>query len=365
MSISFGGQQINRPGAYSVVDSNSMVPKSVGGFRALAVIGPVGTGATITDFTRVYAFNSPSEASKSVGTGDTLDVMYSAWQHGADLIILAPAQITNPATAPTDSEWQTAIDLLEAEFVDGVIPATTQQAIWTKVDTHVTSMSTVKNRRERRAFYGHAKNLALSAIKTLSTTVNSERALIASPAVYVYDSTGNKVLKDATLLAGAYAGLWASKAPQDPITYDYVKFAGLEKIYKGTEIDELLEAKIAVTEFVRGKGFRIVQGVTTSASADLTKSELSVSTVKDVISVALRNFFEERYVGQAAIAGITTSIYNDLVSLVEGFLKAGLISGYEPETLRVIQNGTAFTVEWQGKPTLPINNFLITSSFTL
>ncbi len=226
-------------------------------------------------------------------------------------------------------------------------------------------MSSVKNRKERRGFYGHASGMAVEAIKEIPLSFESGRAVVASPAVLVPNADGSKVAKDSVLLASAYAGTWASKNPQDPITYDYVKFAGLEKIYNATEIEELLEAGVAVTEFVKGKGYRIVQGITTSASEDLTEKELSVATLKDVMSRNLRETLEEKYVGKAGVPGIEVTIYNDVISILEGFVKNGWITEYVKESVQINKDATAFTVDWEGKPTLPINNFFITSHFTL
>ncbi|MNI75467.1 hypothetical protein D3C73_1316210 [compost metagenome] len=112
-------------------------------------------------------------------------------------------------------------------------------------------------------------------------------------------------------------------------------------------------------------GFRIVQGVTLSANDDLTQSELSVSTLKDDMSANLESYFETKYVGTPAVNGIEVTIYNDLVSLIQGFQKNGWISGFVADSIKVTRNGTVFELEWEGIPTLPINNFLITSHFRL
>ena len=365
INISFGGANIKRPGAYSIVDTANMVPIQLGASRVLAFVGVPASGATLPA-DRVSYFNDPAIAAQQIGESELLDLMRVAWQHGADLIAVSPAKVTPPATAPTDAEWQAAIDLLNYEFVDGIVPVTTQQAILTKVDTHITNMSSVTNRKRRRGFYGHAAGADLTAIQAIQTAIPAERGMLASPTPYIFDNDSNKVLATGShYLAAAYAGLWASLPPQEPITYKYVEFPGLEKIYDGTEIVQLLEAHVAPVEYVRNKGYRIVQGVTLSPSDDLTQSELSVSTLKDVMSFNLEQYFEEKYVGKAGVAGIEITIYNDLVSKIEGFLKNGWIAGYVPESVKVTKSGTAFTLDWEGQPTLPINNFLITSHFTL
>jgi hypothetical protein len=364
INISFGGSTIKRTGAFSTVDTEGMIPVTLGAQKVLAVIGAAGTAATLTAGTVAY-FNDPKLAAVSVGEGETLEVMRTAWRHGADLIAVSLAGVTDPATAPTDGEWQSAIDLLNKEFVNGIIPVTTTAAIQAKVDTHVTQMSSTKARRRRRGFYGHAVGLAASAVAALSTPLANERAYIATPCPLVADSTGAKTAKPGYYMAAAHAGLWAGKASQDPITYDNVKFDGLEVIYSDADIEALLEAHVSPVEFVKNVGFRIVQGVTTSASLDLTQSELSVSTLKDDMSENTESFFEKKYVGKAGVAGIEVTIYNDFVSILEQFKANGWISGYVPESVKVNRVGTAFSLDWEGKPTLPINNFLITNHFKL
>jgi phage tail sheath gpL-like len=368
MNISFGGASIKRPGAYSTVDSTNMVPMSLGAFNVLAIVGTVPESATI-EAGKISYFN-PSTAQQArlvIGDCDLMDCMNIAWGHGADLIAVSPIKPADTATGvATDAEWQSAIDLLGTEYVDGIIPVTTAGAIQTKIDTHCTTMSGIVARRERRAFYGHATGLTSEAVIALQATLSTELGTMASPSVYYYDSTGALVLKPSYYLASAYAGLWASKEPQDPITYDYVKFPKLEKTYTGDEIIQLLGGHIAPVEVVRNKGFRIVQGITLSADEDLTKAELSVSTLKVVMSRNMRDYMEEKYVGKAGVKGIEVTIYNDAVTMIERYMnEQKWISDYVKESVVVRKDGTAFWIDWEGKPTLPINNFLITSHFTL
>jgi len=472
INISFGGANIKRPGAYSVVDSSNMYPASAGGFKVLACIGIVpglaaqeetatvvgtistagnvtvivtalgmtnspktvsvpvvlndaanavagkiiaaltadvdisgfftvgGSNALVTLTSKVTAlndnslnisiangtsagltnaltstttaaggtsgtpvgtvsyFNNPTTAGAKIASCELLDLIKISWGHGADLIAVSPV-----AASGTDSDWQNAIDILPMEAVNGLMVASTAAAIQAKIDAHCTLMSSIKNRRERRAFYGHASGLSIAAIKALQSALNNELGMMATPEPYTYDSVGNKVLKASNYLAAAYAGIWASQPSQEPITYKYVKFPGLGKIYTGDEIEDLLSAHIAPTEYVPNEGFRIVQGVTLSSSSDLTQQELSVSSSKVEMNQILRSYFEKKYVGKAGVAGVEVTMYNDLITQLEGFIKSGLITAYlNPQVIKI---GTAFATEWEGKPTLPINNFLMTTHLTL
>lgn len=364
INISFGGSTIKRPGSYSTVDTSGMTPVTLGAQKVLAVVGALGAASTLQP-NKVSYFNDPKLAALAVGEGELLEVMRVAWKHGADLIAVSPAPVTSPATAPTDTEWQEAIDLLQAEFIQGIVPVTTAAAIIAKVDTHITLVSNTKNRKRRRGFYGHAVGLNAAAVALLSAPIAAERGLLVTPCPLVADSTGAKTAKPGYFMAAAVAGVWAGQPSQEPVTYKNVKFDGLEVIYTGTEIEDLLTAHVCPVEFVRNVGFRIVQGITLSPSEDLTEVELSVSTLKDDMSENIESYFEQKYVGKAGVKGIETTIYNDLISIIEQFLKNGWISGYVAESVNVTRNGTVFTLDWEGQPTLPINNFLITSHFKL
>lgn len=367
INISFGGTQISRPGAYAVTDSSNMTPVQVGSFKTLAVVGnaPNLNATIVTDTTKVRYYTDPTVATTELGAGDLIDNMKIMWKHGANLIAVSLVIGTGTAGAVQDADWDTALGRLTSEDVDGIVPITTAGAIQVKVDAHVTTMSSVTNKMERRGFYGHVAGLATTDVVALQTAISDERAMLATPAVKDYDATGAIVVKDSVRLASAYAGIWAGQNPEEPITYKYVQFPGLEKRYSASDITTLLNGHIAPTEFVQNKGLRIVQGVTCSASADLTQGELSVSTLKDVMNQNIRSFFEDKYVGKAGVQGIAVTMYNDGISLLEGFKKDNWISGYVQDTVKITQNGTAFSFEWEGSPTLPINNFLSTSHFTL
>jgi len=359
INISFGGATIQRPGSYSTVDTTSMTAVTAGGFKTLAMVGVPNASNTCT-VGSVSDFNDPILAAAALGQCEALELMKIMWAHGADLIEFSPV-----AQSATDTDWQSAIDCLQSASIDGIVVASNSVSINAKAFAHCTLMSSVLNKRERWAFVGHAAGLTVSAIAALQAAFASELVVLATPEVYNYDSTGASVLCGSEYLAAAYAGTWAGQEPEVPITYKYVSFPGLGKIYNGTDINTLLAAHIAPTEYVRNKGYRIVQGVTTSASADLTECELSVSTTKVYMNQTIREYMDDKFVGQAGVVGIETTMYNDLVTLIEGFKTAKYISGYDSATVSVVKNGTAFILQWEGYPTLPINNFLLTTHLTL
>lgn len=374
MTISFGGIQIKRPGSYSVVSTETNTIKNSGGFKILAVVGRVGTDTTITgdDLNKVHAFNSPSDARTKVGAissthneEDTLLVMNAAWDNGADLILFSPLPHSSNVT---DANWQTAIDRLELQPVDAIIPVTTAEGIIAKIKTHVNTMSNTTNRKERRAFIGHDTTSTNSQILGIATTQNSERVVLASPAVVVKKIDNTTATKPSYILAGAYAGKWASQGYQENLTYKYINTGTITDLatkHTSTAIIDFVDGKVAVSEFVYGKGLRIVKGVTTSSDTDITKTELSIASLVDFMSKDIREYFEDNFVGIPAVAGIESSVYVQVISKIEEYLKNGYISGYDAKKVSATRSDSIITITWEATPTIPVNNFLITSTFTL
>lgn len=365
MAIEFGGKQVRRPGAYSQTDSSKMTPASTGSFKVLAVVGEA-PNTTLTSKSEVvrYGAYDIKKAEEEIGTGELLSNMKTAWKHGADLLLVSIVYALDEVAGVADSDWDSALTRLEREDLHGIIPVTTTDAIQVKVDEHVVRMSGVLEKKERRAFYGHPSGLTATEVASFSTILDGSRGLLATPAVYDLDANGTRTLYDSVRLASAMAGVWASKEDQDPITFDEVDFIGLETHYKQSEIGDLIDAGVAPVEFADGI-YRIVQGVTMSTSTDLTKRELSVATAVDTMNQRMRKMQERKHVGEAGATGIEVTIYNDAISEIESYLKDGLITAYVQESVRVVKDNTSFFVEWEGKPTLPMNNFFTTSHFTL
>ena len=120
--VVFGGKQIVKPGAYSIVDAEGMFPVSVGGQKILAIIGKADRGQPKT----VLWFNNPVSAKNIFKSGELLKAAQIAWSPstslpGADLIAMIRV---NPATKAShqlsDAQSKPAIELESKDW--GVIP---------------------------------------------------------------------------------------------------------------------------------------------------------------------------------------------------------------------------------------------------
>ena len=73
--ISFGGQSIRIPGAYSQVDARALTPAVLGAFNRVGVIATSEGGAP----QQVVAYSSPLTAEQELVDGDLLNAMDILW----------------------------------------------------------------------------------------------------------------------------------------------------------------------------------------------------------------------------------------------------------------------------------------------
>lgn len=464
--VFFGGKQIVRPGAYSVVDAESMTPISVGGQRVLALIGECEGGEPQT----VKWFNNAISAKNNFISGDLLNGMKIAWApspelNGADLIagirvnpatrashtllddqagnsvtftskdygdyksfkikcavtegsvIISvkeetegieeisdacattddivtwftsnsqlvdvtkdgsndPVEVadyvafdtagTNPS--PDSDDWQTCIDLLESVTqCDGIIPVTTDATVHSKVKTHVSSMSDLKVRKERRMFAGHATSETVEQITTRATNLGTHRAVLCTPGIKK-DIDGTVTTLSSVFTACAVAGMWAGNDPAEPLTFDYINALGLETEYSSAEIETLIAGGVLVVETAIGKGYRIVQSVTTYTSTEnMLYKELSMSTLADMISMNMRTNLEDLFVGKKNSATTPTSIKNSVESILKKFERLGWIVGTSTvpafRNIIIYRENTSYQIEYEASLCEPNNYVLITSHF--
>ncbi len=467
MSVNFGGRTIIKPGAYSQVDVEGMIPISIGGLRVLAMLGEADRGEPQT----IKWFNNPSNAKKYFQNGDLLTGLQIAWNPapvipGADLIAairvnpatqashilqdttpadaiiltakdwgiialtvtvtdhtgdrsitvsdgvttettgtydnnaaiiadinenftLVTAEIasgtptlvvaasstpfgtagTNPA--PVQSDWETCVDLLRTEGIQGVIPVTEDAAVHVYTLDHAIEMSQLKIKKERRIFVGHDLGETVSDITTRAGNLNNHRALLVTPGIMRHNANGEVVTLPSVYTACAIAGMWVGAEFNYPLTFDYINALGLETKYELADIETLIQGGVLVVESVIGKGYRIVQAVTTHISSDNpVYRELSISSLADIMSIELRDTLEELYVGKPYTNDTKESIKNTTISKLNLFVRNGWLieseAGDPPyRNINIFKEGVAISVEWEGSPSVPNNYVFITSSFTL
>jgi hypothetical protein len=290
--------------------------------------------------------------------GDTVAAATADW-------VTFETQGTNPT--PTNTDWQTCIDLLDKEYVQGVVLLTADETVHAYLKGQIEFLS--GNRKERRGFYGHDLDESMDEIILRAKNLGTHRAVLVTPGIKVAVNS-EVVTKPAYFTAAAIAGMWAGADSSEPLTFDYLNCLGLEKIYLDPlELEQLIEAGVCPIENTKA-GYRVVNSVTTYLmDNNVLYRELSVSTLADMMSIELREYLEMKFVGKRKETTTPVSIENATISKLNQFVERGWlvgdpIKGILPyRNLRVVEIPLGYTLDWEGSPSEPNNYILMTSHF--
>jgi len=266
----------------------------------------------------------------------------------------------------TTTEWQAALDLLKTINIDLILPITPDTSIHAMVDTHCDYMSGPNGKSERRAFVGGSlqnwngeanRATALAALKTQAKALNSDRTMHAGLGSKLYDPNGVAKLYPGYITAAMYAGIAAGASPVLPLTRKYLRVLGLEVELRVAEIEEMIEAGIAVPipDTVQGAGYVISRQVTTwTQDVNLYRIEFSVGRGADYIASEVRKR-HELLIGYPGTEQIDQTIVNVTNGVLEAAKRDGYIRSYDPEATSLRADNTVRYVDYSAVPVLPIN----------
>ncbi len=265
----------------------------------------------------------------------------------------------------TAQNWQDAFDTLKQQDVYVICPVTDDAAIHAMGDTHCQFMSGPSGKKERVQFVGAAQGEQMSDWITRAQGLNSDRTALVVQGVKDFDRNGNLTTFAPPLLAAQLAGMFVSGGPGRALTNRYIVARGLDPLIKTEDRDTLLLAGIIPIEFVDGRGFKVVQSITTwIADTRYTRRELSTRWAADYTVRTVREAVEP-------LVGITAGpqLIALAISRTESTLKRraaeGIIVGdAENPAFRNIQafiDGDVLTVSFEASPAIPANYILLTA----
>jgi hypothetical protein len=273
----------------------------------------------------------------------------------------------------TITEWTQALAMLEKEEVDYIVPITTDAAILALVKEHVVTMT--NNKKERRAYMGHAVGKSVADIRTLHASVQSAQTLLLSPGIKLMDDDGAVRVYDSSFAAAAAAGIVAgSDSLAESLTFKYLNILGLEKIYSDDDVNILLDSGISTIEFAPRKGFRITWGRTTYVLSEQSVFvEDSCNRVALFIQRDIREYLEDAFCGKNATPASLTSMLVALTSKLQTYASSGfIVEGIDKTTGKAVSafrnvsikfaNGVV-NATYEVSPVEPINFILLTASF--
>lgn len=287
---------------------------------------------------------------------------------GADATVPVNVAFTALATGidgtTTSTQWTNALNALQAVEVHLIVPLTQDQTIVAQVQAHVEQMSGLQFRQERLAFVGSSNNFATNALyladlQTNAAAIASSRVALCAPGIKRPNANGVLTTYGPEFLAATIAGLVAGQQVGDSPTHKYVKAAGIDFGFTTTDQVSLILAGVTCVEFVRGQGFRVVQGVTTwQQDANPMFREISVRRVGDFLMQDIRRTLEAEFVGGRADSMTLAAMLARVVSRLNQAVADRVIVAYQNVSLS-LQSSVA-RVSFEFSPTEPLNFILIT-----
>ena len=268
--------------------------------------------------------------------------------------------------ATTNDDWVSAFNELKAVDVDIIVPLSASASIHALGDAHCNFMSGPAGKSERRQFVGGAlqswtsesnRIAAMGIIKAEAAALNSDRTVHVGLGSKHFDANGVSKLYPAYITAVMYAGIAGGASVVTPLTRKYLNCLGLEAELRNTEIDDLLEAHLAVPikDLVQGAGFVISRQLTTWAQdADLYRVEFSVGRGADYIAREVRNR-HELIIGKPGTPGIDQSIISITNAVLEAAMRDELIVSYDPKATVLRADGVVRYIDYSAQPVLPLN----------
>lgn len=276
----------------------------------------------------------------------------------------------NDGAAVTSDDYASAIATLEAyDDINLIWLGSGDSDDQSELFTHVQSMSTTKNRRERIGVVGLDTTANTTAdYIARALTFNSERMIVAAPGIKI---TVDDVLtaKPSYYTAALLAGAIVAKPLRSNVTYQAASVEDMNNYYTITEIEDLMSHGVTVLEYNRRAGFRWNNGYTTYVAAEnLAKKEINAVRIIDALSKDMRNYLEDLFIGKPMTNAIRGDIQTAVIHMLDTYVANGCLVGsdtldaYRNVTVTV-SNGVA-VVTYEASPAMTLNYIFVKQTFS-
>lgn len=275
---------------------------------------------------------------------------------------------TNPAAVTQD--WTDGLTLLEGEDVQIVVAYTSTSAVHALVQTHVETMSNMTNKKERIGILGSEEDDSAATAIADAATYNSPRMVYVYPGLYQYDTLGNLVLYPGWKVAAQIAGMLAGVDVATALTHRYLTARGVETTLSPSDQESLLLGGVLPIVYVRGRGYRIVQSITTWAGDDnFVRREISCRRAADYVVRNIREELEEGLLGNKGGPQVLARAVSITESMLNMMVRQQIIVG--DESSPAYRNVTAtisqdvLTVSFECNLVVPVNYIVLVATMRM
>jgi hypothetical protein len=231
-------------------------------------------------------------------------------------------------------------------------------------------MSLPTGRSERIAICGGALGETYLQAQTRAAAFNDKRAVLVWPGIKDYDE--NQFLVDFAPfhLAAQIAGTLSAQADEaEPLTNQVIPLYGIETVSSNKTIDSLVNNGVLTVRNDIGRGFVIVQGLTTwTGDMKMARREIGTVRAADAVMRAVRGAVQ-RYIGAKSSSGLVSTIAATVEEVLSNCSDRGLIYADPANPTRypaygnivVKIFGDAYYIDFNISPAKPVNYLLITA----
>jgi hypothetical protein len=260
----------------------------------------------------------------------------------------------------TQSEYQTALDLLKQVRANTLVPLTSDPAVHSAAGSHCVYMGGI-GRNERDCVVG-LKNTAQTGlatkteIKSQIQALNSRHVRAVAQDITRYNVAGERTIFDPAFRAIVVAGMQAGSDVGTPLTYKYedsLAFAQDSSWNPTDDSEEMIQAGLMFAESVEGLGRRWVRNITTHlSSSNLAYTEGSVNEATNYATYNFRTAMEIA-VGKKGFSGTINGAKGVAIGILDSLVDEEVLTQWR--SLNIDSVLDALEVGAEIAPVLPIN----------
>ncbi|MDJ0753547.1 MAG: phage tail sheath subtilisin-like domain-containing protein [Ardenticatenaceae bacterium] len=244
----------------------------------------------VADFVGVLNGDSTTynyRRNSSTGEGSllfTFDVAGATGDVTAGTVDPPPGTLGTNGAAADSNNYEDGLAALTNQDVHIIVMAGFDAAV--SLATHVDNASSDLMRRERIGVTGSTNSDDLTDLLSAPDNLNG-RLVYVGPGLKTDDPvSGKEVALPASYAAAAVAGLLSSLDPHFSPTNKIIKAIGVETIFNGTELEQLLLNRVMALE-ERNGSVRVVRGITSSTNT--AWSQVTTRRIVDFAKFGVRS----------------------------------------------------------------------------
>jgi len=270
----------------------------------------------------------------------------------------------------TASDWTDAFVALQTVPASLVVPMTSQESYHATALAHAQSMSLPTGRSERIVVCGGSLGETYLQAQARAAALNDKRAVLVWPGIKDFDANQFLVTLPPYYLAAQIAGLLCAQEDEaTPLTNSLIQLYGIESVSSNKIIDSLVSNGVFTVRNDLGRGFVVVQGLTTwTGDMKMARREISTVRAADAVMRTVRNEVQ-RYVGAKSSSALVSTIESTVRNVLDRCADRGLIYADPANPARypaygniVVKTfGDAYYIDFNISPAKPVNYLLITA----